>query len=180
MTHPPLTYGDVIPDRARIAEGIGLQESDLVPDVPLQVASTGNEFLYVALKDARAVDAAISDKARLTKAFGAREALPVFLFTATGQSRLYSRMFAPGVFGIDEDPATGSGSGPLGAFAVRYGLIPWAANVVITSEQGTKMRRQSFVQIRLAYGADKEVPTRIEVGGGVKPVVTGILVGADR
>ena len=180
MTHPPLTYGDVIPDRARIAEGIGLQESDLVPDVPLQVASTGNEFLYVALKDARAVDAAISEKARLTNAFGGREALPVFLFTATGRDRLYSRMFAPGVFGIDEDPATGSGSGPLGAFAVRYGLIPRAANVVITSEQGTKMGRQSFIHIRLAYGKDKDVPTRIEVGGGVMPVVTGILLGADR
>lgn len=179
MTHPPLTFGDVIEERARIAEGIGVSESDLVPDVPLQVASTGNEFLYVALKDRRAVDAAVSDKIRLRKAFVEREALPVFLFTAESSDRLYSRMFAPDVIGIDEDPATGSASGPLGAFAVRYGLIPRAAKVAITSEQGTKMGRQSFIHIRLAYGADHDIPTSIEVGGAVMPVVTGTLVGAD-
>jgi len=178
MTHPPLTYGELFTDRGRIADGVGLQESDLVPDVPLQVASTGNEFLYVAVKDARAVDSTVSDKTRLRKAFPGREAVPTFIFAATGADRLYSRMFAPDVIGIDEDPATGSGSGPLGAFAVRYGLIPRAVNVAITSEQGTKMGRQSFIHIRLAYGADKDIPTRIEVGGGVMPVVTGILVGA--
>jgi trans-2,3-dihydro-3-hydroxyanthranilate isomerase len=180
MTHPPLTFGDVTSERRRIAESIGLTENDLVPDVPMQVASTGVEFLYVALKDRRAVDAAVSDKARMRKANDGREALPVFLFTAEGSDRLYSRMFAPDVIGIDEDPATGSGSGPLGAFAVRYGLIPRAAKVAITSEQGTKMGRQSFVHISLAYGSDHDIPTRIEVGGRVMPVLTGTLVGADR
>ena len=178
MTHPPLTYGRVVTDRARIAEGIGLQESDLVPDVPLQVASTGNEFLYVALTNAQAVDSAVANKTKLRSAFGDDDALPTFLFAAAGKDRLYSRMFAPDVVGVEEDPATGSASGPLGAFAVRYGLIAQAANVVITSEQGTKMGRQSFVHIRLAYGAGKDTPTLIEVGGGVMPVVTGILVGA--
>ena len=178
MTHPPLTFGEVMRDRGRLAESIGLQESDLVPDVPLQVASTGNEFLYMALKDRRAVDSAVSDKARMRKAYDGREALPIFLFTADGPDRLYSRMFAPDIIGIDEDPATGSGSGPLGAFAVRYGLIPTAHEVAITSEQGTKMGRQSFIRINLEYGTDHEIPTRIEVGGGVMPVVTGTLVGA--
>ena len=180
MTHPPLTFGQVIPDRGRIAEGIGVHESDLVPDIPLQVASTGNEFLYIALKDARAVDSAVSDKTRLRAAFAGREPLPVFLFANAGPDRLYSRMFAPDVIGIDEDPATGSGSGPLGAFAVKYGLVPRLPNVSITSEQGTKMGRRSIIEIRLAYGDDKDIPTRIEVGGGVMPVVTGTLVGADR
>ena len=180
MTHPPLTFGDVISQRRRIAESIGLTESDLVPDVPMQIASTGVEFLYVALKDRRAVDAAVSDKTRMRKAYDGREALPVFLFTAEGSDRLYSRMFAPDIIGVDEDPATGSGSGPLGAFAVRYELIPPAPQVAITSEQGTKMGRQSFIHIKLGYGADHDVPTSIEVGGGVRPVVTGTLVGADQ
>ena len=179
MTHPPLTFGEVIRDRGRIAESIGLRDTDLVPDVPLQVASTGNEFLYMALRDRHAVDSAVSDKTRMRNAYDGREALPIFLFTAEGSDRLYSRMFAPDIIGIDEDPATGSASGPLGAFAVRYGLIPRVREVAITSEQGTKMGRRSIVHIRLEYGADRDVPTRIEVGGGVMPVVTGTLVGAD-
>ncbi len=180
MTHPPLTFGGVMSERGRIAESIGLHETDLVPDVPLQVASTGNEFLYIALKDREAVDSAVSDKTRMRRAYDGREALPIFLFTADSSDRLYSRMFAPDIIGIDEDPATGSGSGPLGAFAVRYGLIPRAHDVAITSEQGTKMGRRSIIHIRLEYGADREIPTRIEVGGAVMPVVIGTLVGADR
>jgi len=179
MTHPPLTFGEVIEDRQRIAAGLGLEESDLMPSVPLQVATTGADFLYVALRNPRAVDRAVSDKARLAEAFVGREILPVFLFAAAGSNRLYSRMFAPGVFGIGEDPATGSASGPLGAFAVKYGLVPHSQKVSLVSEQGTKMGRKSMVHIRLEYGADPDVPTRIEVGGTVMPVVTGTLVGAD-
>ena len=49
MIHPPLTFGDVITDRGRVAVAIGLDERDLLPDVPLQVASTGYEFLYIRL-----------------------------------------------------------------------------------------------------------------------------------
>ncbi len=179
MTHPPLTFGEVLTDRPRIAAGIGLDQSDLAPDVPLQVASTGADFLYVVLKDARAVDSAVSDKVRLRQAFAGREPLPVFLFASAGSNRLYSRMFAPDVIGVDEDPATGSASGPLGAVAVKYGLVPRSKSVLITSEQGTKMGRQSIIHIRLEYGADQDVPSRIEVGGRVMPVVTGTLVGAD-
>jgi trans-2,3-dihydro-3-hydroxyanthranilate isomerase len=178
MTHPPLTFGEVIDDRKRIAAALGVGEGDLVADIPMQVASTGNEFLYVALKDARAVDSAESDTARVASGFEGRKPYPVFLFAAVGGDRLYSRMFAH-TFGIAEDPATGSGSGPLGAFAVKYGLVPRSQRVSITSEQGTKMGRRSSVHIGLEYGADEDIPTRIEVGGAVMPVVSGTLVGAD-
>jgi trans-2,3-dihydro-3-hydroxyanthranilate isomerase len=178
MTHPTVSYGEVVAERAEIADALGLGEQDLVPDVPLQAASTGLSFLYVPLKDARAVDAAVSDKGRLSRVFGEREPLPVFLFAALGPDRLYSRMFSPHVFDIAEDPATGSASGPLGAFAVRHGLIPRKPEVSIVSEQGTKMGRQSFVHIKLNYVSDQEKPTGIEVGGSVVPVLSGTLVGA--
>lgn len=178
MTHPPLTFGEVVSDRRKIAAALGLDERALVPNVPMQLASTGNPFLYVALKDADAVDAAVSDNGRLTSAFGDEELVGVFLFTPTGPDRLYSRMFAPGS-GVAEDPATGSASGPLGAFAVKYGLVPPSRRISIVSEQGTKMGRRSIINIRLEYDADGDMPTRIEVGGAVMPVVSGTLVGAD-
>jgi trans-2,3-dihydro-3-hydroxyanthranilate isomerase len=178
MTFPPLTFGEVVADRRRIATALGLDESALVPNVPVQIASTGNEFLFVALMDADAVDASVSDNARLTSAFGDEDPLGVFLFTPTGPDRLYSRMFAP-ASGIAEDPATGSASGPLGAFAVKYGLVPPSRRVSLVSEQGTKMGRRSIINIRLEYDNDGDIPTRIEVGGAVMPVVSGTLVGAD-
>jgi len=173
MTHPKVSFGAIVSDRAAAAAALGLSVDDLVPDIPIQVASTGVPFVYVALKDAKAVDSAVSEKAQLAKVF--KEG--VFLFAAVGHDRLYSRMFSPHVLDIHEDPATGSGSGPLGAFAVRYGLVARAPAVSITSEQGTKMGRQSFIHIRLEFSPDGELPSSVQVGGSVVPTLTGELAG---
>jgi trans-2,3-dihydro-3-hydroxyanthranilate isomerase len=176
MTHPPVSFGDVFDGRAPVAESIGLREADLASDVPVQVASTGVPFLYVALRDPAAVDRATSDPEKLSRLFTGRPEVAVFLFAAAGAGRLYSRMFAGHVLDIREDPATGSASGPLGAIAVRYGLIPRAPRVEIVSEQGTKMGRQSFIHIELAYEEPGDVPTKIEIGGSVQPVIEGELL----
>jgi len=45
----------------------------------------------------------------------------VFVFTPTAEGA-YSRMFAP-EYGVAEDPATGSSTGPLAAFMMRHGLV---------------------------------------------------------
>lgn len=173
MTHPELTFGASERRRAHASEAIGLIEDDLVPEVPVQVASTGNPFLFFALRDARAVDAAVADLELLGDVLEATSAFGAFIFAAVGGNRLYSRMFS---LDIPEDPATGSGSGPLGAFAVKYGLVSRAPRVAIVSEQGTKMGRQSIVHIELTYRDSEEVPSLIEVGGSVKPVITGTLL----
>jgi trans-2,3-dihydro-3-hydroxyanthranilate isomerase len=157
-----------------MAAALGLTVSDLLPEVPIQVVSTGVPFVFVVLKNAAAVDQAVSRGDALTLVLDPHGLPPVFLFTVVGGNRFYSRMFGPHT-GTVEDPATGSASGPAGAFAVRYGLIPRAAQVSIVSEQGTKMGRQSFISIELAYPAGADVPTRIEVGGSVVPVMTAEL-----
>jgi trans-2,3-dihydro-3-hydroxyanthranilate isomerase len=176
MSHPPVKFSEVIEERVDIAAALGLTVDDLTPDAPIQIASTGLPFLYVALKDPTAVDRAVSSGEALTSVLDPHRLPPVFLFAAVGGNRLYSRMFGPhSATQITEDPATGSASGPLGAFAMRYGLIPRAAEVSIVSEQGTKMGRQSFVHIKLAYPAGAELPSRIEVGGSVVPVMTAEL-----
>jgi trans-2,3-dihydro-3-hydroxyanthranilate isomerase len=176
MSHPPVKFGEVIEEREDVAVALGLTVGDLRPDAPIQVVSTGVPFVYVALKEAVAVDRAISSGEALTRVLDPHGLPPVFLFAAAGTNRLYSRMFGPhSASRIVEDPATGSASGPLGAIAVRYGLVPRAPAVSIVSEQGTKMGRQSIIQIQLVYPADAEVPSRIEVGGSVVPVMTAEL-----
>src|SRR5439155_23049811 len=93
MTRPKRTYGDVLP-HARVAAAIGLKETDVVESVPAQVASTGNPHLYVALRGAHAVDAAVSDHAKLQTVLGADSAFGVFVFAVNGENRLYRRMFS--------------------------------------------------------------------------------------
>jgi trans-2,3-dihydro-3-hydroxyanthranilate isomerase len=176
MSHPPVKFGEVIDGREDVVAALGLTVADLSPQVPIQVVSTGVPFLYVALKDAASVDRAAASADALTRVLDRLGLPPVFLFAATGANRLYSRMFGPHTATrIAEDPATGSASGPLGAVAVRYGLIPRAPQVSVVSEQGTKMGRQSFIQIRLAYSTNADIPERIEVGGSVVPVMTAEL-----
>lgn len=175
MTHPPVEFGEVFP-HARIAEAIGIDEADIVRDAPAQVVTTGTPFLFAALRDERAVDAAVAQPGKLGGLLG-KAAIALFVFAASGGDRLYSRCL-----GVDiaEDPATGSASGPLGAYAVRYGLIERMPKVSIVSEQGTKMGRQSFVRITLDYGESKDIPEKIEVGGGVMPVLIGALSDFDE
>jgi len=176
MSHPPVKFGEVIEEREDTAAALGLTVADLLRNVPMQVVSTGLPHLYIALRDASAVDRAVSRGDALTLVLDAHGLPPVFLFAAVGPDRLYSRMFGPhSATRIAEDPATGSASGPLGAFAVRYGLVPRSAQVSIISEQGTRMGRQSFIHIALAYPNGAELPSRIEVGGSVVPVMTAEL-----
>jgi trans-2,3-dihydro-3-hydroxyanthranilate isomerase len=171
MSHPPLKFGDVYP-HAKVAAALAIDQSDIVHDIPAQDVKTGNTFLFVVLRDAAAVDTAMSDRTRTAKLLRRRDATGVYLFAAVGANRLYGRMFAEE---ISEDPATGSAAGPLGGFAVRYGLVQRAPKVSIEVEQGTKMGRQSFIHIELEYADGDEAPSRIEVGGSVMPVLSGTL-----
>jgi trans-2,3-dihydro-3-hydroxyanthranilate isomerase len=126
MTQLPPTFGRVAADRGAVAEALGLGVGDLADGLPIQEISCGVPFLFVPLRDRAAVDRAVSDAAgfkRLAETSG--ESRPIFLFTvspAGAPEAAYSRMFAP-EFGIVEDPATGSASGPLGCYLVKYGLL---------------------------------------------------------
>ena len=78
----------------------------------------------------------------------------MFLFTPTAEGA-YSRMFAP-EYGIAEDPATGSSTGPLAVYMIRHGLLSGRSGTRFVSEQGTKMGRRSLLhcEIQGKEGAD--------------------------
>jgi trans-2,3-dihydro-3-hydroxyanthranilate isomerase len=147
------------------ADVLGLEPRDLLP-IPPQLLSAGNPTLIVAANDKAAVDRAWLDLAGLKLLQGAeRESFCVFVFTPTPEGA-YSRMFAP-EYGVVEDPATGSSTGPLAAFMMRHGLASKAAGTRFVSEQGTKMGRRSLLHVEIhgEQGVDG-----IDVGGYVTPI----------
>ena len=78
-------------------------------------------------------------------------------------------MFAPAL-GVIEDPATGSASGPLAAYLMRYGL---ADSCDMISEQGYEMGRPSTIRMRVERrGSDI---TGVAVGGGCVMMGYGTL-----
>jgi trans-2,3-dihydro-3-hydroxyanthranilate isomerase len=152
------------------AKVLGLKANDLL-EIPPQLLNAGNPTVFVALRDKDAVDRAWIDLAGMRLLRSAdTELMCVFVFapTATGA---YSRMFAP-EYGIPEDPATGSSTGPLAAFMMRHGLVSNADGTRFVSEQGAKMDRRSFlhVQVRGENGVEG-----IEVGGHVTPLSTASM-----
>jgi trans-2,3-dihydro-3-hydroxyanthranilate isomerase len=152
-------------DRAACAAAIGLEERDLLPDVPCELWTAGNPNIYVALRDRAAVDRASADPMKFRAVSPPEDKNCLYVFTPTGEGA-YSRMFAPEQ-GIVEDPATGSAAGPLAAFMMAYGLTSSVDGHRFVSEQGTKMGRRSFLHV-LVHG--ERGASGIEVGGHVTPL----------
>ena len=172
------TFGDPIDDIELLTTALGLQPADVRPDgLPVQDVSCGLPFLLVPLATRRAVDAAVLDHPALARFYRALaiDDLPVFLFSteaADVAATAYSRMFAPG-FGIAEDPATGSASGPLGAYLVRHGVVPRGQTERMLSLQGVKMGRPSEIFISITRSGSGR--TEVRVGGRAVMIATGTL-----
>jgi trans-2,3-dihydro-3-hydroxyanthranilate isomerase len=71
-------------------------------------------------------------------------------------------MFAPAL-GVDEDPATGVASGPLGCYLVRHNVIAPDTASAMWSLQGVRMGRPSHVHISIRV--EKGDITLVQVGG---------------
>ena len=169
LSSPSITYGKLF-DPNVCAKALGLNPSDLL-DVSPQVISAGNPTLIVAVRDKAHVDKAWFDTSGLALVKSADEPpLLVMVFTPT-DSGAYTRVFGP-EYGVSEDPATGSATGPLAAFMVQNGLVSTAAGTRFVSEQGVKMGRRSLVHGQL--NGEKGV-NGIEVGGYVAPVAEGTM-----
>ena len=101
--------------------------------------------------------------------------LPIFIFTterAQDEASCYSRMFAPRL-GIVEDPATGSASGPLGAYLVHNRIVTPETGTQLVSFQGNKMGRPSWIHIDI--GTNAGAIDRVRVGGRSVLVAEGHL-----
>jgi trans-2,3-dihydro-3-hydroxyanthranilate isomerase len=175
MSHRDPEWGPELANRPAIAAALGLCEADLLAEAPVRIGSTGVEFLYVPLRSPEVVDRAHIDRRALSSANSGQSA-NVFVFAPDplrGPDRVYSRMFAADSLGIDEDAATGSASGPLGAYVAERALVDMAIPTEIVSLQGNKMGRPSTIRIRVQLEDGRA--RQIEVGGGVVPVAEGVL-----
>jgi len=154
----PLPHFAPGPDRAKIASALSLLQSDIDPSLPIEIGSSGNEFIFVPV---HGID-------MVRKAAPRGLTVAAFIFTRetlAPSSTVHGRMYA-GWQGVAEDPATGSACGPLGAYLVRHGLADGKRIVV---EQGYEMGRPSLLYVRV--GGDRDKITSLHVGGHA--VMTG-------
>jgi trans-2,3-dihydro-3-hydroxyanthranilate isomerase len=165
MTQPQPQFGRqaTAEERTNTAAMLSLSAEAIDTRYPIQMVSSGVDFLYVpvvSLAAIKSIRISLDLHERVMTAFGTTG---VFVFTTeveTASSTVHSRMFAPAA-GVFEDPATGAASGPLGAYLVRYGIATDPHHIV--SEQGLEMGRPSYVHIQVDKQGD-QIGT-VRVGG---------------
>jgi trans-2,3-dihydro-3-hydroxyanthranilate isomerase len=169
LTTPAWSFGGTL-SREVGAAILTIPAQAVRPDLPPQIVTAGNSFLYIGLDAPGDVDAALLDERAVAAALGdPRSISGVYLFAQTSEGA-YARLFAP-MSGITEDPATGSATGPLYAYLAAHRALPLHRER-FTNEQGVAMGRRSTLHVRIAWN-DSAIRT-IEVGG------SAVLVGEGR
>lgn len=155
---PPMDRHDAFP------EVFGLSRSDLHPELPSQIVSTGLRYLIVPVTRGALGRARIGrDITPLLRGNGAQFA--VLFDEAALEIRHWNND------GIVEDVATGSAAGTIGAYRLRHGLARGGERFVL--HQGQYVGRPSVLHVQ-AEGTADEIRS-IKVGGDVAFVGHGTL-----
>jgi trans-2,3-dihydro-3-hydroxyanthranilate isomerase len=180
MTQDRPRFLTVVEDVDELAEGLGLApEAIRQTGLPVQVVSTGVPQMMVpvcSLAEVQSLGADRLNVATLNRVSRAADTQCVTVFTCETErpeSTVHVRLFAP-LLGVPEDPATGSANGGLGAYLVRYRVVPVTEPTTrLVSEQGLEIGRPSrlLVEVDCAGG---EI-SAVRVGGQVVMVAEGVV-----
>lgn len=162
-------------DPGVLAGLLGLDASDVVGEMPAEIGSAGNPFLYVRLRSLDAVRRARGVAEAMDRYFAGHHHAAIYLFcmeTETPKATAHARMFSLALgTSVREDPATGSAAGPAGGYLLRHGL---AEPGTLILEQGYEMLRPSQIEVGLMMTDGMLI--RVTVGGGVVYVGEGTLL----
>lgn len=151
---------------SEVAAALGLDPSDLHPDLPLEVLSTGLRYLLVPVRHGDALARARISTPRFGDLLAARGAEYVYVLDVEGrEGRHWTND------GAIEDVATGSAAGCVAAYLLRHGRTRSGEEVAL--RQGRYVGRPSAIAIA-AHGTAAAVE-RVTVGGDVAAVGAGWL-----
>jgi trans-2,3-dihydro-3-hydroxyanthranilate isomerase len=156
MTQPRPSFtplGDV----ADMLEALGLERAAGDP----VLADNGLRCALVEAPSREALAGLDPDYGRLARR---PDAQTIAVYALDG-GEVRARVFAPSV-GVNEDPATGSACGPLGAHLTRTGRVPAGA---MTIRQGVELGRPSELTVELTPDGD------VLVGGSCVVIGRGFL-----
>lgn len=167
MTQGAFEAGAIISnerDLARLAQGLGLELSDLnlSAGLPAQVVSTGIKALDIPVASLETLGRCRINSSLLSEIYLSYGAIGCYAFTfetIEKTSRVHARFFAPDD-NIPEDPATGSAAGSLAGYLVYHAAIDAKK---FTIEQGDFMKRSS--RIFAEVEGEKGNVEKVRVGG---------------
>jgi trans-2,3-dihydro-3-hydroxyanthranilate isomerase len=161
MTQRPARFQRARFSRAELSATLGLSSADFEPSLPLEFVSTGISNLMVPLRTRAALKKIRMNLHALRKLLG-RDGVMAYCFTLGSATRAYARGMVP--WALQEDPATGSAAGSLGAYLVKHGEIEPRQPLSIL--QGVEIGRPSEIRVEVEKTED----------GGLTPFVSGAAV----
>jgi len=155
-------------DRDELAAALNLSASDLDPDLPAQVVSTGMAFCIVPLRSLE-IAARLRISYLIARPYLDRIGAKFFHCITRARANSGADWHARMQFDTGEDPATGSASGCTIAYLVRHGLAASGQSIVI--EQGIEILRPS--RIHVSATIENNIITKVFVGGRTILVASG-------
>lgn len=152
--------------RRRIVTALGLTNSDIENNCPIQVVSTGHAKVMVGINEKSKLNSLkpnLSQLAVLSKSINCNGYFVFTLDSDHADVLTHGRMFAPAI-GIPEDPVTGNANGPLGAYLVKNRLVDVQGDTFsFEGHQGEAISRPGIVEVSVE--CDNCYPKRVEVSG---------------
>ena len=177
MTQGEPERGLACDDVERLILALDLNVDDVMETgLPVEVSSTGLRQMMVPVGSLKAVREMQPDMRTLVEVERALNVTgcEVFTLSSSPDTDAHVRFFGP-ASGIDEDPATGSAAGALGAYLVRHGAVDTTNNpVLIVVGQGEELGRPSRIEVEVQHEAG--IPKVVRVGGFCKTVLKGQLL----
>lgn len=141
-------------------QAYGLDSSHCPSHMQPKIISTGLSDILLPVNSQEALLEANQRAVVVTRLSTAYEVVGFHLFhVAASDATAHCRNFSP-LFGIDEEPATGTANGALTYYLYQYGLVrPEEENIFV---QGESMGKPSVIKSRLSLQQDQ---VKIRVGG---------------
>src|SRR5260370_4490262 len=157
--------------REEVARVIGIAATEIPPDWPVQVVSTGLPFAIVGIRNQETLVNLNFSHRQMAEFLKNSEAK--FFYFLCPQRREKNRLEARArmFFYGGEDPATGSAAGCAMRWMVQHGIAQSDEQVVI--RQGIEIHRPSEMHLRATRG--REHVTNVRVGGYAVEVLRGIV-----
>jgi trans-2,3-dihydro-3-hydroxyanthranilate isomerase len=172
LPRTPETVGPA-PSRDALAAALGLLPSEIgFENHQPSVASAGVPFVLVPVRNLTVIGRARANMAAWAAAFGDNAAYLYCRETTAAGRHFHARMFATGIAGIAEDPATGVAAAALGEAIRLFDEPPGGSHRTII-EQGFEMGRPSLIALELDMDGGRIVGARL--GGDAVVIARGSL-----
>lgn len=158
-------------DPAHMAELLRLDPDQIDTRFPIQEVSTGLWFTIVPLKNLEAVKQARVNQDKYFAQSRQKQEDGILVFcpeTYSDANDLNVRVFVP-FYGIEEDPATGSGNGCLAGYLVKNRYLG-DSTVDVRVEQGYEIDRPSLIRLKAEQQGEA---INVNVGGNVVMIAKG-------